>query len=61
MPVYEYLCRDCERLYEILIPLADYDKKVRCKHCNKKMERVIISAPRLRSWAKINGTRVYDG
>ena len=32
MPIFEYLCKDCGRPFETIVPR--YDSKVDCAHCN---------------------------
>lgn len=41
MPVYEFFCRDCNKPFEVVLSVADYDpQKVECPGCGgKKVER----------------------
>ena len=41
MPVYEFLCRDCKKEFEIVASISDYDAaKVTCPACgSEKVER----------------------
>ena len=41
MPVYEFICRECRKKFEVIQGVASYDpKKVRCPKCNsRKVER----------------------
>lgn len=41
MPVYEYLCRKCEKEFEVIKSISDFDPaSVRCPNCrSKKVER----------------------
>jgi putative FmdB family regulatory protein len=42
MPIYEYKCRDCERLTSVFTRSASAEVKATCRHCSsKKMERVM--------------------
>jgi putative FmdB family regulatory protein len=41
MPVYEFICNDCQKKFEVVKPIKEYDpKKVTCPKCDsKKVER----------------------
>ncbi len=39
MPLYEMTCFDCEKVFEVQIPLAKYDEPVKCPHCEKPLVR----------------------
>jgi putative FmdB family regulatory protein len=43
MPLYSYICTKCNKYFEILIPLKDYDKDILCKYCSKKLKKKITS------------------
>jgi putative FmdB family regulatory protein len=32
MPIFEYICRDCEKAFERIVPR--HDSKTECVHCN---------------------------
>ena len=34
MPIFEYICRDCERPFERIVPR--YDSKTECAHCHSE-------------------------
>ena len=37
MPVYDYLCKDCNKAFEKVLTLAEYDKQeVKCPSCGGK-------------------------
>ena len=41
---YKFRCQKCNKLHQVDIPMADYDKEKDnqvCPDCNEKMERVI--------------------
>jgi putative FmdB family regulatory protein len=42
MPVYEYVCRDCQKTFEIVRPISDSSSRnVPCTHCGStKTERI---------------------
>lgn len=33
MPIYEYVCLDCKKEYELLRSFSESDKPVACNHC----------------------------
>jgi len=43
MPIYEYLCQDCDLLIEIIRPIKDADMPVLCKRCHGARVRRIPS------------------
>lgn len=37
MPVYEYICKDCNKSFEKIITIAEHDQQqISCPHCNSK-------------------------
>jgi putative FmdB family regulatory protein len=42
MPVYEFLCRDCQKTFEVVRPMsASSSADVTCAHCGSaKVERI---------------------
>ena len=46
MPMQEYFCKKCAKLYEILVPLAKTDDRISCPHCEKDLIKH-ISAPKI--------------
>ena len=46
MPLYEYICEDCEVYFTELKPIASYDEPAYCPACAKQADKV-ISAPHL--------------
>ena len=41
MPVYEFVCRDCQKAFEIVRPMSESSSKVTCTHCGStKVERI---------------------
>lgn len=49
MPIYEYKCRDCKALFEIITTSADQQNKpVKCKECNSPNTGKIISSSSFR-------------
>jgi putative FmdB family regulatory protein len=49
MPMYEYRCADCGRLYEQLRRMSDAEKDLRCPHCDSEDVRRLTSACAVRS------------
>ena len=41
MPIYEYLCPDCEAKFELLRPLSQAGETASCPSCQKSAERVL--------------------
>ncbi len=41
MPLYLFECRNCEKLWELLVSLKDYDKVIECPDCGAKLKRLI--------------------
>lgn len=37
MPIYDYICHDCEKPFEEVLTLSEHDKdNVKCPHCGSK-------------------------
>ncbi len=37
MPIYDYLCQDCQKPFEEVLTLHEHDKdEVKCPHCGSK-------------------------
>jgi putative FmdB family regulatory protein len=37
MPVYDYICKDCQKHFEEILTLSEHDKEnVKCPHCGSK-------------------------
>jgi putative FmdB family regulatory protein len=47
MPMYQYICKDCKKYFEIIIKLRDVDKVPKCPHCGKELT-FQMSAPMFR-------------
>jgi len=41
MPIYEYVCPDCDLKFELLRPLSQAGEKASCPKCHHSAERVI--------------------
>lgn len=38
MPLYEYYCEKCEKVYSIKVPLARYGEEIKCPHCGEPLK-----------------------
>lgn len=45
MPLYVFRCKHCEKLWELLIKLKDFDKEVECPECGEKLTRLMCPVP----------------
>ena len=43
MPIYQLICKRCNKLYDVMIPLKRYGEKVKCPHCKKLMEQQVAA------------------
>lgn len=43
MPMYEYRCRACDRVFEALRPLGDSGKDLECPACGERAPEKILS------------------
>ncbi len=43
MPIYEYLCQDCRKKFEVLVLRAEQESSLRCSHCSSTTVRRLIS------------------
>ena len=39
MPIYEYVCSECDSKFEMLRPLSQSDEGAPCPHCHKPARR----------------------
>jgi putative FmdB family regulatory protein len=44
MPLYDYYCRFCHKLFEAIVPLALSGKELKCKYCGKPLKK-LVAAP----------------
>jgi len=44
MPLYEYLCRDCEAKFELRRSFSQADAPVKCTHCHSDNTKKLISS-----------------
>ncbi|MBW2109014.1 MAG: zinc ribbon domain-containing protein [Deltaproteobacteria bacterium] len=43
MPIYEFSCSDCKRVFEVLV--ARYEHRAQCPHCGGERTKRLIGAP----------------
>lgn len=36
MPVYDYICKDCHKSFEVVLTLSEHDQAVACPKCGSK-------------------------
>ena len=36
MPVYDYVCHDCQKTFETVLTLNEHEHDVKCPHCGSK-------------------------
>lgn len=41
MPLFDYICGKCFKQYEVIVPLKDVGKKVKCPHCKKSLKKIL--------------------
>ena len=41
MPSYDFYCKDCQKVYDIYVPLKILDNPVKCPHCEKDMTKML--------------------
>jgi len=41
MPLYLLSCKKCEKLWELLIRLEDFEKGIECPECGEKLKRLV--------------------
>jgi putative FmdB family regulatory protein len=58
MPLYDYVCQNCEKHFEAIVPLKEWDKQQKCKYCGDVLIRICVKPPRVASWNYINGSKV---
>lgn len=44
MPIYEYICKDCNKQFEIIVTSSATRDKIACQHCGSPNTRKTISA-----------------
>lgn len=39
MALHDYYCTDCERVFEVLVPMDRLDDPVKCPKCRKRLKK----------------------
>jgi len=45
MPIYEFQCKDCGKISEIVCSISGYNKTIMCSHCGSRNVEKIFSVP----------------
>lgn len=45
MPLYDYQCELCQRVFEIMVPLHEADHKRDCQDCGGLLARILTRPP----------------
>ena len=53
MPIYEYICKDCQNRFEILRPMKDSDAPIACMKCESANVSRAITAFFAQSGGKV--------
>lgn len=41
MPLFIYVCTKCEKIFEMMVPLARTGESIKCPKCKRKMKKII--------------------
>ena len=58
MPLYEYHCENCDRVFEALRPLSEAGVAVTCPDCGRDADRIMPTSFSAMSWNKGYAQRV---
>jgi len=47
MPLFDYYCKECEAIWEVMVTLNDLEKEIECPDCKEKLVKM-LSAPAVR-------------
>jgi len=57
MPIYQYKCRSCGEISELMLPIEQKDAMIICNSCNNsEMERQVSAPGLIKSGANAPGT-----
>ena len=40
MPLYDYYCKKCAKIHEIIVRLDKIDTKIKCPYCKKTLKKL---------------------
>ncbi|MBB6217246.1 putative FmdB family regulatory protein [Anaerosolibacter carboniphilus] len=43
MPVFEYKCEECEKIFDVLVKTSDRDQGQKCPHCQSEKVKKLFS------------------
>ncbi len=52
MPLYEYHCEKCDKVFEALRPLRESDASTPCPDCSSDADRILTTSFSAMSWGK---------
>jgi putative FmdB family regulatory protein len=52
MPLYEYYCEKCDKVFEALRPLRESDVSTPCPDCGSGADRILTTSFSAMSWGK---------
>ena len=55
MPIYEYRCRKCGKISELLVGVGSYADELKCSHCGSTDLEKLMSAPAGFSFSQKSG------
>lgn len=41
MPMFDYYCKKCHKLYEIHVSLSENGKEIKCPHCEEILKKML--------------------
>jgi len=44
MPVYDYVCHDCHKTFELILTLKEHEKDAKCPKCGSKNIEQVATA-----------------
>lgn len=41
MPIYEYCCHNCQKVYERVFKVTAFPKTIKCQYCGKRAKKIL--------------------
>ena len=41
MPLFDFICKKCEKIFEVIVPLSYSKKKIKCPYCKKQLKKLM--------------------